>query len=229
MAPDAPRTKSREEFRIIKRNILLRFRQMRDVGTERANIVMVTAAGPGEGKTFTAANLAISLSQEPDLDVLLVDTDVSKPSLPSTFGISEGPGITDILADKGMHPEDVILRTNFERLSLVSAGRHAENSTEFFASERMRDVTDEISRLYHKGIVIFDSPPVLATSEATSLVMHVGQVVFVVEADGTDREAIRKSLDLLSVCPNIGMVLNKVRPQFGATEFGTYYHYYDRK
>lgn len=220
LTPDRGRSLTTEEFRIIKNTVL---RNRWQENSNLHNLIMVTSAVPGEGKTFTAINLAMSISTEKDLTVLLIDGDLSRPSIVKRLGISANKGLLDLLEDPTLDVGDVILRTNVESLSIIPAGKPNQMSTELLASTRMKRLVEEISKRYPDRIIVFDAPPVLATTESSILARHADQIVFVVEAEGTRRSAVKSALDLISTCPNIGLILNKARPQFGATQFGSYY------
>ncbi len=220
LTPDGLRTTTTEEFRLIKRTVLTK-RWEED--TKNSNLIMVTSAAPGEGKTFVSINLAMSIASERDYRVLLVDADLSRPNVPQTLGIEVDRGLIDVLTDDSLDLADVLIRTNVEGLTVLPAGRHHRLSTELLASQGMARFVGEVARRYPDRIIIFDSPPVLATSEASALAQHVGQVVFVVKAERTSRAAVRSALDLLGDHPSIGLVLNGARPQLGSAQFG-YYH-----
>jgi exopolysaccharide/PEP-CTERM locus tyrosine autokinase len=226
ITPDGPRTKITEEFRLIKRTVLARRSQST---LPNANLILVTSSAPQDGKTFVSLNLALSLASERDLRVLLIDADLPKPSIPSTLGIEAERGLIDVLTDDGVDMADVLLRTNIDGLTVLPGGRQHALSTEILASQRMARFVDEVARRYGDRIVIFDSPPVLATSEPSVLAQHVGQVVFVVRSETTDVTAVRAALDILGNAP-VGFVFNASRRQFGTAQFGYYrnkgYYYY---
>ncbi len=220
LTPDRGRSLTTEEFRIIKNSVL---RNRWQENSNLHNLIMVTSAVPGEGKTFTAINLAMSISTEKDLTVLLIDGDLSRPSIVKRLGVTADKGLLDLLEDPSLDVGDVILKTNVESLSIIPAGKPNHMSTELLASTRMKRLVEEISKRYPDRIIVFDAPPVLATTESSILARHADQIIFVVEAEGTRRSAVKSALDLISTCPNIGLILNKARPQFGATQFGSYY------
>ena len=226
LTPGSGRTQITEEFRLIKRVVLKK--QMEAAG-HNANLIMVTSALPGDGKSFTAINLAMSIASERDLRVLLVDGDFSNPSVLATLGVTAERGLLDVLEDESVDIADIMLRTNIDKLTLLPSGDLRETSAELLSSDRMRRVAEEIAQRYPDRIVIFDSPPILAASEPTALAQHVGQIVFVVRAEKTPRSTVKAALDLISFCPNIGLVLNSARRQFGGTHFGSradgYYAY----
>ena len=218
-------TRTSEEFRLIKRSIL---RTYKEANGANSNIIMVTSALDGEGKTFTAINLAMSIAFERDFRVLLVDADVRKADILTQLGIKPGRGLVDVLVDDALDLSDVMIRTDFEGLTILPSGMSHSLSTELLASKGMAELTDEISRRYADRIVVFDTPPVLLTSEAAALAQHVGQIVFVVKAESTGRETIREALEVLKPARNVALVLNAVHPQLGQTKFaygsGKFYH-----
>ncbi len=226
LVPDARRTRTIEEFRIIKRSVLQSVAKRQRDGVPNANLIMVTSTRPAEGKTFTSINLAMSLAFEKDRTVLLVDADLSRPSIPKELGITASRGLLDVLENPTIELSDVMLRTSVESLSLLPAGGPHRLSTEFLASERMKRVMSEIARRYRDRIVIIDSPPVLSTSEPSALALHVGHILFVVQAEKTAKSAISQALELIDRGPTISMVLNRAHREFGAAQFGSYYRDY---
>lgn len=209
-----------EEYRMIKRPLLANAFGANPV--ENGNLIMVTSALPGEGKSFTAINLAISIAMELDRTVLLVDADVAKPSLPSYLGFNADHGLLDILSQDTRDLSHVILRTNIDKLSLLPAGRTYARATELLASEAMHRLVAELSSRYPDRIVVFDSPPLLVTSESSVLASHMGQIVMVAEADKTPQSALREALKRLEgACDVVGMVLNKSSSQ-NAGGYGYY-------
>src|SRR5262249_8204418 len=158
--------------------------------------IMVTSALPGDGKTFTSINLAISLSLERDHNVLLVDGDVPKPHVSRTFNVQDEPGLLDVLADPSVPIESVILPTDMRNFSLLPVGRRGETATELLSSARMRQVLTRLEQLDPNLLIVLDSPPVLFTSEARVLSSQFGQVVLVVKAGGTPQQAV---LDTLAI------------------------------
>ena len=199
--PDGDRSRTMEEFRLIKRTILMKAFNSRQGGLPNGHLVMVASTRPGEGKTFSAVNLAMSIASERDHTVLLVDADLSRANVLRTLGIERDRadpharrGLVDLLEDESLDVSDVMVQTNVEKLTILPAGHTHAMSTELLASERMRRLTQDISTRYRDRIIIFDTPPVLATSEPTALATHVGQVVFVVEANKTSRVAVQQAL-----------------------------------
>jgi len=223
LTPEHSTSVTHEEFRSIKRKLLL---QTRDKATDRLtrNIVMVTSALPGEGKTFTALNLVISLAAERNLQVLLIDADVVKPSMRSFFNGDDGKGLTDLLNGTVEHVNDVVNQcADFPNLSVIFAGRHDSRSPELMASRRMGEIFAELSAQYPERIIVIDSPPAVASPEPTALAMHVHQILLVVAAEQASRHHVEEALDRISTCRNINLIFNK-SPHW--RKAGASYYYY---
>ncbi|MET0051105.1 MAG: XrtA-associated tyrosine autokinase [Candidatus Thiodiazotropha sp.] len=212
-----------EEYRIIKRPVIRNALGKGAVPIEHGNLVSISSSLPSEGKTFTAFNLALSIATELDSTVLLIDGDVLKYSLSRLLGIENEPGLIDLLSDRECEVSDVIIHTQIPKLKLIGAGTRSEKSTELLASTEMERLLDELALRYNDRIVIFDSPPLLATSEAAVLNHHMGQILVVVEAGQTPVEAIKDSLSRLDQDKAIGLILNKSREGNGTNYYGTYY------
>jgi protein-tyrosine kinase len=220
----AGRTPLLEDFRIIKRPLLQRAFTERAQGENPGNLIMVTSSLPGEGKTYTAINLAMSIAMELDHTVLLVDADVARPSVLRTLGLPNQRGLMDILVDDKIDMADVMLRTNVDTLSILPAGTSTPRATELLASSTMSTLVSEIANRYPDRIVIFDSPPLLLTSESRVLASHMGQIMMVVEAQTTTQHAVKEALSQLEGMNNVNLIYNKTRDLPGIEE--TYdYHY----
>jgi protein-tyrosine kinase len=224
--PGTTVNRTTEEFRLIKRAVLERTDKARSDGAANANLVMVTSTREGEGKTFVAINLAFSLAAEQERSVILVDADPAKSSIAQCLQLQVEHGLIDLLQGNGLRPEDVVLPTSITGLSILPAGRRHALGAELFASERMSALLHALCVAMPHAILILDAPPVLATSEPSALARHVDQTLLVVEADKTSRAAIIEALNLIGICPQIGLVLNKARFRFGAVRFGAYYKSY---
>ena len=171
------------------------------------NLIVVTSAIAGEGKSLTAANLAISLAQEYDLTVLLVDADLRRPSIHDYFGFERGIGLSDCLQD-GSDIGEAIVKTDLGKLSIISAGREVEKPLELFASKRMEELLAEIKTRYSDRYVIIDTPPLLAFAESRALAHMVDGIVFVVQEGVTPQKDVMEAKELLKGCPVLGVVLN---------------------
>jgi receptor protein-tyrosine kinase len=217
------RTSLLEDFRVIKRPLL---KQAFSEGTKGRpnNLIMITSSLPGEGKTYCAINLAMSIAMELDHTVLLVDADVARPSVLRTLGLPAQRGLMDILVDDKLDLSEVMLRTNVDTLSILPAGTSTPRATELLASSTMSNLVNEIANRYPDRIVIFDSPPLLLTSESRVLASHMGQIVMIVEAQTTTQHAVQEALRQLEGCSNVNLIYNKARDIPGIEE--TYdYHY----
>ncbi len=216
--PDASPSAISEEFRIVKRQLL---RSADEVTNGRT--ILVSSAHPDDGKTFCAVNLALSLAAEKDVEVVLIDADVAKPEILSTLGLEAGPGLIDAITDESVNVEACLIRTDIPGLIVLPAGRHTNEATELLASDRTRQVLEQLRGRDARRIVLFDSPPALAASPASVLAMHCGQLLFVVRAERTGEADLREALGLLSACPRAQLLLNGV--EFGGSHrrFGRYY------
>jgi exopolysaccharide/PEP-CTERM locus tyrosine autokinase len=218
------RTRLLEDFRVIKRPLLQRAFADRKEGDKPGNLIMVTSSLPGEGKTYCAINLAMSIAMELDHTVLLVDADVARPSVLRSLGLPAHRGLMDILLDDKVDMADVMLRTNVDTLTILPAGTSTPRATELLASSSMTTLLHEIANRYRDRIVIFDSPPLLLTSESRVLASHMGQIVMVVEAQTTTQHAVKEALRQLEDNQNVNLIYNKTREFPGIEE--TYdYHY----
>jgi len=225
VTPDMSRSKISEEYRLIKRPLLKNAFGQGATVVANGNLIMVTSSLPGEGKTFTAVNLAMSIALELDKTVLLVDADVAKRSMGNLFGVKAERGLVDYLLGETNSLSDILIRTNVPKLVLLPAGKRHVHSTELLASENMKSLLQELCHRYPDRVVIFDSPPLLATSEASVLASQMGQLVMVVETARTSREALREALALVDPAMIVGLVLNKSGQAFGTDYYGAYSYY----
>jgi receptor protein-tyrosine kinase len=228
VAPDAEKSQIAEEFRIIKRPLIANAFGQGAARVKNGNLIMVTSALPGEGKSFCALNLAISMAMEMDRTVLLIDADVAKPRIPEYLGIHADKGLLDVLQDKDLKLSDVLVRTDIAKLTVLPAGRTYKRATELLASAAMTRLVADIGNRYPDRIILFDSPPLLATSESSVLATHMGQIVMVVEAERTSQEAVREALSHIQSCEVVGMLLNKTTPTPGADYYYGYYGSYGK-
>jgi len=222
--PDAPVSALAEEFRIVKRQLLLAARGGPGVtAVDRGRMILVASAQPDEGKTFCAVNLALSIAAEKDVEVLLVDADFAKPEVLSILGLEGGPGFIDALADPAVDVEACVIRTDIPNLSVLPAGRRTNEATELVASDRTRTLLEQLVARNPARILVFDSPPALAASQASVLALHVGQVLMVVRADKTSELELREAIGHLSGCASIQLLLNGVAFAPRGRRFGSYY------
>jgi receptor protein-tyrosine kinase len=222
LTPETPRAQIGDEFRLIKRPLLKNIDGKGSVAVERANLIMVTSSLPGEGKTFVAVNLAISIAMELDKTVLLVDADVSRPSVLSRLGLESSRGLLDVLTVHNLSMPEVLLRTNIDKLSILPAGTPNGRATELLASESMNDLLDELAARYADRVIVFDTPPLLLSTESRVLATHMGQVVLVVEAEQTTHDTVKHALTAIEACPVVLPMLNKTAQSDAAFYYGYY-------
>ncbi|MCM2326642.1 MAG: XrtA-associated tyrosine autokinase [Lysobacter sp.] len=224
VTPADPRSRTAEEFRVLKRPLIANASAARSAPGGHPNLVMVTSALPGEGKTFCAVNLAMSIAMEMDRTVLLVDADVARPSVPRVLGLPELPGLFDVLEGRVADVSEVLNRTNVEKLVFLSSGTLNPRASELLASDSMAALLDELAGRYSDRIIIFDSPPLLVTTEAHVLASHMGQVIVVAHSEKTLRSDVKRALATIQSCPIRMMVLNQARPNL-RSPYGQGYGY----
>jgi protein-tyrosine kinase len=222
---EQPRSRVAEEFRIAQRQILRNAASPATSEQGQGNLIMVTSARPGEGKSFFALNLASSIARQRDHDVLLVITDHKRDSIGPALGLSAARGLLDLMVDPTLDADDLIVRTGLKHLSILPIGQQGALSGELFASRRATRLIQSLARRYADRLVILDTPPCLAASEPGILAPIVGQTVMVVEAEQTQREEIEASIELIQDCPAITLLLNKVQLE-NRHGFGSYYSSY---
>ncbi len=213
-----------DEYRRIKRPLLSNAVGRSSSLVDKGNLIMVTSSMPGEGKSFTATNLALSIAREKDVTVLLIDCDVARRGVSRLLGIEDRPGLVDLVDNDELTVADVLLTTDIPNFRVLAAGSHYDYVTELLASNRMASLVDEIAARYPDRIIIFDSPPLLATPETQVLATLVGQVVFVIETGKTPQSVVEDALEQLPEDKAIGIVLNKNEGASGKS--GYYYGYY---
>ena len=228
LAPEALMHQTEEEFRRIKWPLLNAIAHREGARPAANNMVLVTSAIPGEGKTFNALNLALSIARDRDLEVLLVDGDVAQPSLTASLGLTGRPGVTNLLRDTTMVLADIVYSTNIPQLEVVPAGVRQDNAAELLASARMQAVVDQLCARVSSGVVIVDSPPILATNEAQVITRYAGQVLMVVRADSTEQRVLTEALSLIDKSRPVSAVLNRVEPSMVSRYYSHYYYGYGR-
>ncbi|MCK9542273.1 MAG: capsular biosynthesis protein [Novosphingobium sp.] len=226
IGPEGTVTALLEEFRIVKRQLLLNAADLRrGGGNDASQRILICSPHPGEGKTWCAVNLALSMAAERESEVILVDADFAKPSILSALGLPGGPGLMDALVDPSVDVADCVIGTDIPGLWVLPAGNATTADSEYLASSRTPEVLARLTQGAPHRIVIFDSPPVLAASPAAELAKHVGQTVLIVRADQTGQGALDDAVSLLSGCRNIELLLNAATFSPSGRRFGTYYGY----
>ena len=225
MPPTNQERRFADEYRRIKRPLVAAALAELDhpEKTHSAHLIMMSSAMPGEGKTFMSINLALSMATERDVTVLLVDGDVAKPNISHLFGVEAEPGLIDLLQDSSLDAESLILRTDIPGLSILPAGTYSELATELLASERMTEIVRRLGQRDPRRMVLFDSPPVLLTSESEALADACGQIVMVVKAGSTPQQAVLDAIDRLGPDKNLSLVLNQSeKPEHDGYYYGSY-------
>ncbi|GHC68816.1 hypothetical protein GCM10007320_01560 [Pseudorhodoferax aquiterrae] len=215
VSPNAPRSQIADQYRVIKRPLIANAMGKGSTPVANGNLIMVTSAVAGEGKSFNALNLALSIATELNNTVMLVDADVARPSILRMLGLPASRGLLDLLVDDKADLSQVLLRTNIDKLTLLPSGTPHPRATELLASDAMNTLIGDIARRYSDRIVIFDSPPLLLTTESRVLATHMGQIVVVVHAEKTLRNDVQHALATIESCPVKMMVLNQAKAGAG--------------
>ena len=221
VAPGDSNTLAVEEYRNIKRPLVSNAFGKGSEGITRANLILITSSLPGEGKTFTAINLALSIANERDKQVLLIDADVARPSVSRVLGIKSEPGLIEYLDREDISFSDITVKTSMPGLRVIPAGKLHKHSTELLSSNKMALLAEELSNRYPDRLVIFDSPPLLAATQGEILAKLVGQVVLVIEAEKTMQSVVMESVDKLASCDVVLALFNKSK----RSKDGSYYGY----
>jgi exopolysaccharide/PEP-CTERM locus tyrosine autokinase len=219
----------RDEYRKVKRPLVSNAVGRSRLMVDRGNVILVTSSVPGEGKSYTSLNLALSMANEMDNTVLLVDGDITRQGLSKSLGIKGAEGLIDALSDDEISIGDVMLHTDIPKLNIVSAGKvHNDYVAELLASQRMADLINELASRYSDRIVVIDGPPMLPTPQTQILAGLVGQVVFVIEAGKTPQALVTDAIELIPEEQAVGLILNKNEglSSRGGYGYGYGYGYY---
>ena len=226
MAPEDEERHLMDQYRNIKRPLVAHAFGIRATKVPDGHLILVSSAVPGEGKTFTCINLALSIAMERDRSVLLVDADVAKPHISRLFGVEDRPGLLDLLDDsEAMDYADTILATDVPRLSIMPAGHVRANATELLASAEMEKLIRHMEEDDPDRIILFDSPPILVTSEARILTSLVGQIALVVHAGQTPQQAVLDAVSTIHEDKPVNLILNQARHSGVGNYYGGYYGY----
>lgn len=221
LPPEADMPMLARQYRKIKQPLIARAVGRGVPRAPKGYLVMIASAMTGEGKTFTAVNLALSMALEKDVKVLLVDADVAKPNLSQVLGLGKAPGLLDVLRQPELDVESLIHPTDLPTLAVLPAGTGAHEATELLASARMGQLTEILGENDMRRIVVFDSAPLLQTTESTALARVVGEVVVVVRAESTPQPVLLDALKVLEGHNSVSLVLN----QSVRTADAAYYYY----
>jgi protein-tyrosine kinase len=198
-----------QQYRRIKRPLINAALGRGMARLPQGNLLMITSAVPGEGKTFMSLNLSFSMRLEEDITVLLVDGDVVNPRISQILGADKEPGLLDAVKDPNLSTDSLILPTDVPGLAFLPAGRQDANATELLASSRMFEVVSKLGSEDPARIVLFDSAPLLVTTESQALAQFVGQILLVVRADQTPQRVVFDALQTLVEGKSVALVLNQ--------------------
>jgi exopolysaccharide/PEP-CTERM locus tyrosine autokinase len=214
-----PQSYEAEQFKILRNNILF------PVAGEVPRSILITSSLQGEGKSFVAANLAVSIAMNVNKHVLLIDCDLRKPDLNRIFGLGDVPGLSDYLAER-RDLASLLQRTNVERLSLLPGGPIPINPSELMSSERMSAMLEEVKHRYNDRLIVIDSPPPLLAAETSYLARQVDGIVLVVRYGKTPREDVEDLMDTVGSEKILGTVINyldlHVSKRYGYGKYGKY-------
>jgi exopolysaccharide/PEP-CTERM locus tyrosine autokinase len=197
----APDSMDAENFKILRTQILF------PKDGKRPRTILITSSFPGEGKTFVAANLAVSIAQSIDEYVLLMDCDLRRPKAHNMLGLSNTEGLHEYLTGK-KDLSDLLIRTRFEKLSLLSAGSPSPNPSELLLSTRMKDLFKQVKGRNQDRFIIIDAPPTQITAEAAVLANYTEGIIFVVMAGKSPRATIQRNIEDLGKAKIMGIVFN---------------------
>lgn len=227
LAPEDQLQRAVDEYRRIKRPLVANaFGKQRKM-IKNGRLIAVTSSVPDEGKTYTSVNLGLSLAREMDYSLILIDADAIKGDLTKVFGLEENPGLMDVLINKDISITDVMVKTDLKNLSILPIGGISENSNELLASEMMRSLITSLLADDENRMLLFDSPPVLASPEATVVTSYAGQIVMVVEAVKTPKDFVLTALENFGEAQAVNLILNKAHRSVGLDPYyGEYYYNY---
>ena len=215
-----------EEFRIVKRKLMLQWQTPEYLETRGGlpRVVMVTSSKPREGKTFISINLALAFAAEENLNTILIDADPIRGDTAKTLKTDVQPGFTEVLA--GQVPlEEALVQTDLPNLLVLAPGAHGPHVPELLSGRAPGVLFDQLAARYPEHVIVLDAPPCLASTDPAGFAPLVSDVVFVIEAERTQRPEVETSVSLLSACPRISFLLNKA-PRRSSEQFGSYSYYY---
>ena len=210
-----PQSFEAEQFKILRSNLLF------PVSGKPPRSLMVTSPMPGDGKSFVAANLAISVALNINRHVMLMDCDLRRPTIHTQFGFSDVPGLSDYLAN-GVSLSDLLIRTTIDKLTILPGGRPPDNPSELLSSERMSELLAEATERYPDRLIILDSPPPTLTAETSVLARWVDGVVIVIKHGETPREGVSEVIDKMGRTKIIGAIMNNFEV-YSSRYYGKYY------
>ncbi len=216
----ATRERLSEEFRIVQAQVLQAIAAKPAKEPALGNLIMLTSARPGEGKTFSSMNLAGSLASCGQQPVILVDVDIKRHSLTTGMSLQNRSGLLNLASQPGLHFSDCLIDTAIPNLSIIPIGQ-ATSGDAMVSGKPIIRVLDRLARNYPDCIIVLDTPPCLSSSEPSTLAPVVGHIVMLIEAQQTQRAEVEAALDLVEACPSVVLMLNKVQ-MTGSDTFGAY-------
>jgi capsular exopolysaccharide synthesis family protein len=213
VALHSPHSYEAEQFKILRTNILY------PVAGDPPQSILLTSTGPEEGKTFAAANLAISIALNVNKHVLLIDADLRNPQLHRRFGFGTVPGLSNYLLD-GRPLSSLLLKTKVEKLTLLSSGPPPANPSELISSERMANLLAEVKARYSDRLIVIDAPPPRMAAETAVIARQVDGILIVVRCGRTPKEELSHLIESVGKKKILGSLVN-----FTETEESRYYGY----
>lgn len=211
--PESCARRLRDEYRDIRRQVVAAsIEKVPGTGQPVGPIVVVTSAGPGEGKSYTALNLALSIAGQGLYDVLLVDADFVKRTISNACNVGDRPGLAQLLAHSATDFLDYACPTPTQRLRIIPAGTRASAAHDLFAPARVSSLFDAMRAAMAEHIVIVDTPPILVSSDASVVLEAAGQVLLVVRAGATLQDAVREAVRRIRKTLPVGVILNDWTP-----------------
>jgi protein-tyrosine kinase len=202
-----------DDYRSIRREVMTATQQRPDPeGPTVGPIVVVTSALPGDGKSFTALNLALSIASEGIHEVLLIDADTVRRSITTAMGVEDSPGLIELLAGGGRDFMELTHPTSIEQLHLLPAGRRFDGASDLFSNGRVGPLFAAIRGALDGHVVIIDTAPLLLSSETPVLTDAAGQVLLVVRAGTTLQDSIKDAASRIKSTVPVGLVLNAWEP-----------------
>ena len=218
-----PQSFEAEQFKILRTHLLY------PASGESPRSIMVTSAVPGEGKSFVAANLAVSIAQNINEHVLLMDCDLRKSSIHNQFGFDNVNGLSQYLANTAPL-SSIFLKVGIDKLTLLPAGESPTNPAELLSSEKMAQLLKEVKSRYTDRYIIIDSPPPHLTAETRVIASQVDGIILVVKTGSTKREVVKHLVEKLGKEKILGVVANwydlRSSMYYGYNRYGKYGKYY---
>ena len=217
-----PNSFEAEQFKLLRTDLLF------PVSGKPPRIIMITSAVPGEGKSFVAANLAVSIAQGINEHVLLMDCDMRMPSIHRFFGFGNVQGLSDYLVN-GSSLSSSLLKTKVEKLTILPGGKPQHNPAELLSSEKMSQLLADVKTRYPDRYIIIDSPPPQLTAETGAIARQVDGIIIVVKFGSTRHELVEDTLKKLDKKKILGVIINRFDIQsmkYGYGRHGKYGKYY---